>query len=125
MSWQDIQREIAAALDEVTTELGGAPLRGVLIKDTPANMDVYPPQPAGESRYPITVMFDDYSPMEIDGGAVLSTDARLLVAAYGLAVPIDTNDRIQIGSETFYVANSPSMRPGGIALLYDVQARKR
>lgn len=125
MGWEDIQAEVQAGLEEAATELGGAPLRGTLIKHTPAPAGVYPPPEPQETPYPITVLFSRYTPTQIDGVAILSTDVRLLVSAYGLPVEITTDDRIEIGNEVFYVANSPSVRPGGKALMYVVQGRKR
>lgn len=121
-----IAAEIKSALEEAAIATGrNAPLTGTLLKDTPANLDVYPPVMGGETSYPITCLLTQYSPTQIDGVGILSTDIRVLVAAHGLAVAPSTNDRLNIEGEIFYIANSPSLRPGGVALMYDIQARKR
>ena len=69
----------------------------------------------------VTIMQDTYSLAHIDGALIRADDRRILMASD--VVPT-VADRLIIGSETLAIINVTPTAPGGVAVLFEVQARK-
>jgi hypothetical protein len=64
-----------------------------------------------------------YTAREIDGTLILQGDSRFYVAVAGIPRPI-RDDRLTFASETFRVILTTPVQPGGVPVLWDVQARR-
>lgn len=63
-----------------------------------------------------------YSQNDIDGTLIKQGDQQLYVAADGFIRP-KTNERIQVGSETYSIASVQVVAPGTTDILYELQIR--
>jgi hypothetical protein len=77
----------------------------------------------GSLDTPCLGLLSDYSLAMVDGTSVLSGDRRVYVAASGLPVTPKAGDQLLVGSEVFNLVKVDSLGPGGVNLLYDIQAR--
>ena len=64
----------------------------------------------------------EYESRDIDGALILRGDKRLLLSAVGIAAPV-AGDSVTIGGSVYAVMNVKPLSPGGVAVLYEVQAR--
>jgi hypothetical protein len=58
----------------------------------------------------------------IDGTLIRAEDRRVMVAV-GTTVPL-VSDRLRIGTTTYQIVSVMETAPSGVALFYEVQARK-
>lgn len=64
----------------------------------------------------------DYEHNELNN-LVLSTDRKIMVAPEGITGMPKKGDRITVGTTTYGIENVKRTAPGGIVVLYEIQAR--
>lgn len=113
--WSAVAAEVAAAIAEVGF---AATLKR---PDTgPATpWDAATVIPGAE--IPVTILSDTYDLRHIDGTLIRAQDRRIMMAS--TVVPTE-NDRLIIAGVTHQIVRVTTLEPGGIALLFEVQARK-
>jgi len=74
--------------------------------------------------YPVTVVYDTWRNDQIDGTLIKQGDLKILVASSGLTITPTPNDifRDATGAEKSIINVEP-LQPGGVAVMYVVQAR--
>jgi hypothetical protein len=76
------------------------------------------------ANHAVKVVETEYDIREIDGTVILRSDRRFLMSTEGLG-QVDPNsaDALIVGGKTLQVVSMKPLQPGGVVLLYDVQAR--
>lgn len=123
MSGESIAAEISAALAEVALDVGNGSFAVTLIRppeqpDTPWDTGNYG-EPEEIELPAIVTMFPQRL---IDGTLIQAFDRKVMIAAQGTKPT--TADTLMIGDETYRILNVMETGPSGVALFYQVQARK-
>lgn len=77
-----------------------------------------------ETDHTVTGAVFPYSAILVDGTRVRVGDKRVLLAAEGMTVEPDQDDRLQIGSVWHAVIAVKPVSPGGEVVVYELQVRK-
>ena len=122
MSGYDYAKSAATALKLITKFGQTAAIIRTEVKE-PSN----PWDPStGETvvtEYTVQAVVTEYAQRLIDGVSVKYGDKLVLVASSGLAVTPAPNDSISVGGQTFSVVSVNVVAPGGVPLVYNLQAR--
>jgi hypothetical protein len=119
---EDIAAEVAAALREAGAEVGnGAPLIATLTR-TPRRENPGDPDPGPPVAYPVAVVISEYDLRHVDGTQIQAQDRRVLMEAAGVA-PMP-GDKLTVNGTAYNVIRAMPLDPGGVALMYEVQARR-
>lgn len=73
--------------------------------------------------YPITVVELFYETREIDGSLVLTTDKKVIASTAGVTITPSNDDELIIAGVAHEVVSVKPLQPGGIVLLWEIQAR--
>jgi len=121
--YENIQAEIAGALDEVGRVLGTGPLNGFILRAGVRDDSTYPPTRGPGQRILIQFMYDELNLADEAQSLIPESDMLLLVAATG-PVPQST-DRLELedGRDHEVVRVKP-FQPGGQPLYYTVQVKR-
>lgn len=93
-------------------------IRSVASSGTPWNPD------AGATTDQICTLVElDYSATEIDGSLIEASDRKVLVSTAGVATAPTQADKIVIGGNAMDIISVKPLSPGGLVLLWEVQAR--
>lgn len=123
MSGASIAAEVSAALREVARDVGSGTFAVTLVRPTESPSTPWDTGNYGEpDEYELAAMVQDYPRALIDGTLIMQDDRRVMVEASG-TVPL-TTDRLVIGSDTYTIISVREIAPSGVALYYEVQARK-
>lgn len=71
------------------------------------------------TNYAITVAVLDQPEATKENSAVVHKQRKAFIAASGLAVAIDSEDHVLVGSERFKVVVPGPINPGGTTVVYD------
>lgn len=82
------------------------------------------PVVAAPTDYPVTLVVEDYRLDQIDGVRVLQTDRKVLLAKGSLTVEPTASDQLVIGGAVYAIVMIRPTNPGGISVLYEIQARR-
>lgn len=74
--------------------------------------------------YPGNVLVEDYSVRDIDGTVIQQGDKKVLLSLTNTTVTPTTADNLSIGGVTYSIQNVNSLEPGGVSVLYTIQARR-
>lgn len=127
-----IALEVAAALDEATSEVGnGTPLQGTLTRTTGADETTYPPTPGQTLAYIGTVMLSQFSTRDRDGTNIKASDLKALITPLGFtrtdapagSIDPENGDKLQIDGATYSLVQVWPYKPGGDVLYFIGQAR--
>ncbi len=121
MSGAEIAAEISAALREAATETGDGELIATLTKK--GTQDSPWDDPATPTTHSVAVVVTEYDLRHVDGVLIQAQDRRVLVEAAGV-VP-KPSDTLTIGGVVYNVIRSMPLDPGGVALMFEVQARRQ
>ena len=108
---------------ELGNEFGTGPLVGVIIRTTGADESAYPPIPGTETEYACTVILTNYSIQDRDGTQITARDIMVLIAPDAETTP-QNGDKLRVNGETFHIVNVDTVQPGGVALMWECQAKK-
>lgn len=75
------------------------------------------------TRETCTAVLTDFSMSERATGLIESGDVKLLISTHGLSAAPETANRVQVGGNIYNVVNVMPLRPGGVDIMYTVQAR--
>jgi hypothetical protein len=114
-NWPAIAVEVAAALGEVGFT---ATHRRTTISAGP---NEWTPGGPVDVDTPVTILSDNFTFMEIDGTVIQTKDRKLLMEAKTV-IPVP-GDNLIIASVNHEILTVLPLDPGGIAVLYEVQAR--
>jgi hypothetical protein len=112
--------DLASEAHELLAEFGES---AVLIRETDG---AYVP---GTGRASVTRTTTDTKAVTLDynanevGGNVLATDTKILVSAKGITSTPVKGDRIRVGGTTYGIENVRVTKPGGTAVVIELQAR--
>lgn len=90
----------------------------------------YDPNVGPEKRFVVYLAVLDYKISEIDNARVLQTDKRVLMSVGKLTQAPTPDDVLEIGGVNYKIVGPQTglgvkiIAPGGITVLYDIQARK-
>lgn len=119
----DIAEEVAAAIAEAGAETGdGAPLRGAIVRLTPADESTYPPAPMAEAEHACTLIFGRYGARDRDGTNITERDVKVMISPDAETDPRN-GDKLRVGSETYSLIDVQAVKPGGTVLMWACQAR--
>lgn len=76
------------------------------------------------TAYAVTLYQESYAAREVDGTRIQAGDSRFLVAASGLAIQPQPNDRLIVSGETWRVVRVEVARENATPVLYTVQGRR-
>jgi hypothetical protein len=82
------------------------------------------PTIAAPVSYSATAVVTVFSKREVDGERVRVTDKRVMVGAGDLNITPETSDTITIGGVEHAIISVTPTSPGGVAVIYEIQARK-
>jgi hypothetical protein len=111
-----------ATADRLIARFGQA---AVLRRPGAPSGPVYDPTPGEPTDYACTIVVLAYDNREIDGTRILSTDKKVLLSKGSLAIEPALSDKLVIGgTEHAIVDPIQPLSPGGVVVLYQVQARR-
>lgn len=125
MSGAEIATEVAAALAEVGDATGDGPLIGTLFRKGVEYGSEHSPSMTDPTPHAVTLVIDEFTLMEQAQNSVEIGDKKLLMAADGLAITPSTEDWLEVGDVEYTIENIVSLEPGGVAVMYTIQARRR
>lgn len=113
--------EDRADAEEMIAEAGQS---GTLMKVQADVGPAYDPTASATVSYPCKFVVTEYSSGEIDGTRVRSEDWKVLVSTEGIQdLTIDGGDRLSSSTRSFEVVRATPLAPGGLVVLWTVQAR--
>lgn len=115
--WGAVALDVIEALKEVGTT-------GTLRRFSAGSAKPWEASTATETDTAVRVMFDEFTWGQRAGSTIEANDVRLIVATEGLTAPPTPADKLIVGGTTYTIVEVKPLRPGGVDLLYDVQARK-
>lgn len=117
----DLYDELASTATELLAEFG-MPVtivhKGVAVYNVVSGKNTSP-----ETSEEGIGMELDYSSGELNA-LVLSTDRKIMLAPGGIAVQPKKGDKVVIDGVTYAIENVKRTAPGGVVVLYELQARK-
>lgn len=119
MSAFDYGRSRATA-DRLITRFGQA---GTIRRAGTPTGDPWNPTPGTPVDHACNLVVLDYMAREIDGTLIRSTDRKVYVAAFGLAIEPTEADRVVIGGAALEIVNVMTLAPAGTAVYFELQAR--
>lgn len=120
MSGASIAAEVEAALSSLATEIGDGAFSIVLVR---SGAQVNPWDVAGTgSTFTMTGNVQRYPRSMIDGTLIRQEDRRVMLAATGEKPT--TADVLRIDSVDYEIVSVDETAPQGVALYYEVQARR-
>lgn len=75
-------------------------------------------------RHGVVILIDAYANSEIDGTRIAATDKKVWMAAEGLSVTPEPGHRLEFDGAQHAIVNVKPLAPGGVAVMYEVQARR-
>lgn len=128
MSGLDIAAEVAEGLAEAGAATGGGePLSATLLRPSPGTVDYTRPlseQTGGaDEKHPCTVVQSSYTARDRGGANIMTGDIKLLVSTEGLTIAPKNSDKIRVSGQTYSIVDVQETAPGGVALMWTVQAR--
>lgn len=81
------------------------------------------PVAGGSTEYPCTVIVTYYVDSLLNGSSIKQGDKKIIVAAADLPITPTTTDTITVNGEKYSVVNVKNVAPGGVSLIYEIQAR--
>lgn len=118
-----ISQRITEGLKRAAARTGGAPLTGTINRTTGADTSTYPAIGGATTQYPATMLIVGYSAEDRDGTQVTAQDTKILVSADADVAP-ENGDTVTVAGQTYSVESVDTIRPGGVALMHTVQARR-
>lgn len=115
--WGVVALDVIEALKEVGTT-------GTLRRFSAGSAKPWEASTATETDTTVRVMFDEFTWAQKAGAAIEDNDVRLIVATEGLTSAPTPADKLIVQGVTYAIVEVRPLRPGGVDLLYDVQARK-
>jgi hypothetical protein len=113
--------DLRETAEELIAEAGQ---RGVIRRPSPTMGDPWNPTPAGDPVDDACVFVElEYAHDEIDGTLVQATDRKLLVSTAGLTAAPTPECQLVIGPLPLEIVSVKPLAPGGLVLLWEVQAR--
>lgn len=83
------------------------------------------PQPTPvDDEYACTVVIDNFTARDRDGTNVQAGDVKLLVSTEGLTVVPKNSNKIRVSGQTYSIVDVTELAPGGVAVMWTVQARR-
>lgn len=112
----------AATAQRLIERFGGP---GTLTQPPAKSGDAWNPTLGSATSAPCTVAVVDYSARDRTSGLIEMSDQRALVAVVGQAVApvVGAKLRTRTGGVDYTVVTLTTVRPGGTAVLYDMQVR--
>lgn len=130
MSGFDIAAEVAAGIAEAGAELGnGSPLEGILLRPASGGRPDYS-RPLAEqtgrepAEHPCTVLQSSYSARDRNGGNIATGDVKLIVSTEGLTIVPSNSDKIKVSGNTYSIIDVTASAPGGVVVMWTLQARR-
>jgi hypothetical protein len=123
-----IRDQIRDGLRRGAVRTAGSVLRATITRTTGADESTYPPTPGTEREYTAEVLFSNYSASDRSGTEITARDTRLLVSAPmttpdGETAEPSNGDTITVGGRKYHAVSVDSIQPGGLALMWEIQAR--
>lgn len=124
--WTTVAADVALGLLEAGTS-------AAIIRDGVPTGPAYDPTPAVDISAPCTVVFDSFRASEIDGTMIQRGDVKVFMAVTGFTIAADASgnnvntptpaDRLQASGKQYAVIDVKPLRPGGVAVMWEIQAR--
>lgn len=81
------------------------------------------PAAGASTEYPCAVIVTYYVDSLLNGSSIKQGDKKIIVAAADLPITPTTTDTITVNGEKYSVVNVKNVAPGGVSLIYEIQAR--
>jgi len=122
MSGAAIAAEVAAALAEAGAATGTGTLIATIRRRGTAFGPVFAPTYGPPTEHVCNAITSHYSAREREGTSILATDIKVLAST--LDIDPTPADSLIIGGETFKIVDAMPLDPGGVVLMWTLQARK-
>lgn len=96
---------------------------GIIRRAGESTGDPWNPTVGEPTDHPCLIVDFDFSAMEIDGSLIRAWDRRVLVSAGSLDIEPTEVDTIVIGGQEHAIVRVSPLAPGGVVVLYEIQAR--
>ena len=122
MSGAAIAAEVAAALAEAGAATGTGPLIATIRRRGTATGPAYNPTYGPDTLHTCTVVLSHYAARERDDTSIAAADVKVLASAMDIdPTPADT---LVIGFVDYEIVEAMPLDPGGVVLMWTLQARK-
>lgn len=122
MSGVSIAAEVAAALSEVAADVGAGAFTVTLTQSSGEPANPWDTDTSTDAATAINAVVQEYPQSMIDGTLIRQSDRRVMMAATGPKPT--TADTLTIDSVVYEIVSVRETSPSGVALYYEVQARK-
>lgn len=109
---------IRATAERLIARFGQA---GTIVRVTNSG-DAWSPTQSEES-HAVTLVDLDYSDVAVDGTLIKRTDRMVYVSTAGVTITPGIADKITIGGVAHEVVTVKPLSPGGVVVLWEIQAR--
>ena len=122
MSGAQIAQSVAEALRSLGGQVGNGSFAVTLVRPNQNATPWSTTTPTATIETELPAMVQSYPQSMIDGTLIRAEDRRVMIAA-GTIAPL-VSDRLRIGTITYQIVSVMETAPSGVALYYEVQARK-
>ncbi len=112
--------ELRQDVAEVIEEAGQV---GAIRRPGASSGDAWNPTFAAPTDTPCTLVELESTAAEIDGTLIRSSDRKVMVSTHGVPDAPTQADQIVIGGKPLAIVSVMPLSPGGVVLLWQVQAR--
>lgn len=118
----NIAAKVKAAIGKGAAATGEGPLIGTLHRRGAATGPEYEPVYGADLEYTCNVVFSKFTSMELAGTSIAANDVKLIASV--LDVDPTAADKIEVAGVTYEIINADPVSPGGVALMWVIQARR-
>lgn len=110
-----------ADADELIAEFGQAgAIRRVGATST---VNPWDPEASASVDHPCLLVDLEYSAGEANGTLIRQTDRKILMSVSTLTIEPTEADQVVVGGHAMEIVNVSPLAPGGVVILYEIQAR--
>jgi hypothetical protein len=95
----------------------------VLVRMTKGGGPASDPGPATPANHACKVVITNYSDRDRDDTVIKTGDRKILLSTAGLAIIPALSDRLSVDGESFQIVDIKTLDPGGVKILWTLQAR--
>lgn len=117
-----IAAKVAQALGKAATATGDGPLIGIIRRRGPKTGPDYEPTYGPDTEHSCNVLLGTFTAREREGTSIAATDIKITASA--LDIEPTAAETIEVGGEAYEIVDAMPLNPGGVVLMWTIQARR-
>lgn len=122
MSGSDIQREVAAGINEAAQALSDGGFSITIVSGAAQPVNPWDAPAGSPTETPVIGIVSNYPRKLIDGTLIRAEDRKILIGATGINPTVA--DKVKIATLEYEIVSVMELAPAGVPLTYEIQARR-